>query len=132
MLVLSYTILYVRDVLDTIDFYEKAFGLRCNFTTPQNDYGEMYTGGHTLAFASHQLGKANFKQGFQASKPDELPLGMELAFTTFQLEEDFQKALDAGAVLVEAITEKPWGQKVGYVRDPDGFLIELCTPMPLA
>jgi YD repeat-containing protein len=24
---------------------------------------------------------------------------------------------------------KPWGQVVAYVRDKDGFLIEICTPM---
>lgn len=24
---------------------------------------------------------------------------------------------------------KPHGQTVAYVRDPDGFLIEICTPM---
>lgn len=23
---------------------------------------------------------------------------------------------------------QPWGQTVSYVRDPDGFLVELCTP----
>jgi hypothetical protein len=26
-------------------------------------------------------------------------------------------------------TVKPWGQTVSYVRDLDGFLVEICSPM---
>ena len=29
----------------------------------------------------------------------------------------------------EPLVEKPWGQKVGYVLDNNGFLIEICTPI---
>ncbi|MDO1512736.1 hypothetical protein Q2T41_08715 [Maribacter confluentis] len=57
------------------------------------------------------------------------PFGIEMAFTTETIETDFQKAIDAGAVLYEAIVEKPWGQKVGYFRDDNGFVIEICTPV---
>ncbi|MCL4150664.1 UNVERIFIED_CONTAM: hypothetical protein GTU68_014362 [Idotea baltica] len=52
-----------------------------------------------------------------------------MAFTTENIEADFQKAINAGATLFELIKEKPWGQKVGYLRDNNGFLIEICTPM---
>ena len=38
-------------------------------------------------------------------------------------------AIAAGATLVEKPKTKPWGQTVAYVRDPDGFLVEICTPM---
>ncbi len=31
--------------------------------------------------------------------------------------------------LVVEPNTKPWGQVVAYVRDLDGFLIEICTPM---
>ena len=37
------------------------------------------------------------------------------------------KALSAGATKVTAPAKKPWGQTVGYVRDNNGFLVELCT-----
>ena len=39
------------------------------------------------------------------------------------------KAIEAGAKLYATPKEKPWGQVVGYVRDLDGFLIEICTPI---
>ena len=36
---------------------------------------------------------------------------------------------DKGAVLLAEVVTKPWGQKVGYVRDLNGFIVEICTPM---
>jgi len=125
----AYTILYVHDVTATIAFYENAFGLQRKFITPENDYGELATGEITIAFASIELGNSNFKRGFQKSASADEPFGIELAFTSEDIEADFQKALDAGASEFEPLTEKPWGQKVGYVRDINGFLIEICTPI---
>jgi len=57
------------------------------------------------------------------------PFGIELAFTSKNIELDFEKAKKAGATEVEKIITKPWGQKVGYLRDNNGFLIEVCTSM---
>lgn len=125
----AYSIIYVENVPETIDFYEKAFGFARKFLTPENDYGELASGETTIAFASIELGNANFKKGFDKSTMNKMPFGVELAFTTENIETDFQHAIDAGATVFEPLTEKPWGQKVGYVRDVNGFLIEICTPI---
>ena len=125
----AYTILYVENVAETIEFYEKAFGFNRNFLTPENDYGELISGETTIAFASIELGNSNFKSGFEKISKSEKPFGVELAFTTENIEKDFQNAINLGATEFEPITEKPWGQKVGYLIDNNGFLIEICTPM---
>ena len=125
----GYTIIYVKDVVETIEFYEKAFGFQRKFITPEKDYGELISGATTISFATLELGKANFKKGFKPLQHTEKPVGIELAFVTEDIENDFQKAIAAGAIVYEAIVEKPWGQKVGYVRDNNGFLIEICTPI---
>lgn len=125
----AYTILYVKEVLKTIQFYEQAFGFKRKFITPENDYGELITGETTIAFASITLGKANLKKGFQKSILTNKPFGIELAFISENIELDFEKAKKAGAKEEEKIKTKPWGQKVGYLRDNNGFLIEVCTPM---
>lgn len=127
----AYTILYVENVTDTIQFYENAFGFERKFITPENDYGELITGETTISFASIQLAHSNLEKGFEKMTPSKNPFGIELAFTTETLEIDFQTALDAGATEFSPIKEKPWGQKVGYVRDNNGFLIELCTPIKM-
>lgn len=125
----AYTILYVDNVEKSLKFYELAFGFAIKFLAPGGDYGELISGETTLAFASHTLGESNFKEGFQKAEASAEPFGIEIAFSTENIESDLQKAIEAGAELYEPLKEKPWGQKVAYLRDPNGFLIEVCTPI---
>ena len=97
--------------------------------SPDSDYGELISGQTTIAFASNDLGDSNFKNGFKKLESNDKPFGIEMAFSTENIEADFENAIKAGATEYEPIKEKPWGQKVGYLRDINGFLIEICTPM---
>lgn len=126
----AYTILYVDDVPKSIDFYQNAFGFNQKFLTPEKDYGEVNSGTTTLAFANIELGNSNFQNGFQKSNIKEKPFGIELAFTTHNVEKIMEKAIKNGASQLAETVTKPWGQKVGYVRDINGFIIEICTPIP--
>lgn len=125
----AYTILYVNDVEKSIAFYEKAFGFTRKFVTPENDYGELLVGETTLSFTSTALAKANLIDGFIESNLTNKPLGIEIAFTTKDVDAVVKSSIEAGATLVVEPKAKPWGQVVAYVRDNDGFLIEICTPM---
>jgi lactoylglutathione lyase len=129
MVKFGYTILYVPDVGASIAFYEAAFGLQRKFVTPENDYGELLTGETTLAFASLALAQSNLPDGFQASTASALPFGIELGLVTEDVAGTMAQALAQGATLAKAAAEKPWGQTVGYLRDLDGFLLEICSPM---
>lgn len=125
----GYTILYVDNVVKTIDFYERAFGFERKFITAQNDYGELNSGETTLSFASIELGNSNLQNGFSESDIHQKPFAIQLSFVTEHLEKDLDKAIKAGAIALEPIKSKPWGQQVAYVRDINGFLIEICTPI---
>jgi len=125
----GYTIFYVDSVKETIEFYENAFGFMRKFITPENDYGELLTGETTIAFASMKLGNSNFTKSYEPIMNNLKPMGFEMAFVTENIEEDFSKAIQAGATEYEEVKEKPWGQKVGYLRDNNGLLIEICTPV---
>ncbi len=125
----AYTILYVSDVPKTIEFYHKTFGFEQKLLTPENDYGEIISGTTTIAFANFELGNSNFKKGFTASTLSKEPFGIELAFTTSEVENVMQSAIQNGAIILEKSVTKPWGQKVGYLRDLNGFIIEICTPI---
>ncbi|MXV53161.1 VOC family protein [Pedobacter sp. HMF7647] len=129
MIKFAYTILYVQDVERSVEFYEKAFGFARKFVTPGNDYGELMAGETTLSFASTVLAKSNLTDGFIESSLTNKPFGIEIGFTTDNVEATIKAAVDAGATIVEDPKTKPWGQTVAYIRDPDGFLIEICTPM---
>ena len=127
MVKFGYTILYVEDVEKSIAFYENAFGFLRKFVTPENDYGELITGETTISFASKKLAAQNLKDGFIESNSEDKPFAIELGFITDNVGELVQKATSFGAVLIKEPTQKPWGQIVAYVRDLDGFLIEICT-----
>ncbi len=129
MIKFAYTILYVENVVKTINFYEQAFGFSKKFITPDNSYGEVISGETTLSFASKTLALSNLKDGFIESNLNEKPFGIEIGFTTDDVQAAIKKAIEAGAKLYAEPKEKPWGQVVSYVRDLDGFLIEICTPV---
>lgn len=123
---LKYTILYVENVPETLKFYESAFGFKTRFLHEANDYGELDTGDTTLSFSSlklmNELGK-NPKQA-DATAPV-----FEIAFETQQVKQYLEQAISSGAKLIQDLKEEPWGQTTSYVSDPNGFLIEICSPV---
>lgn len=129
MIKFKYTILYVSDVTRAIQFYEQVFGFVRKFITPENDYGELITGETTISFASHNLAKTNLSAGYIESSRLDKPFGIELGIVTDQVEDLVDKVWEFNGVIVEKPTVKPWGQTVSYVRDLDGFLIEICSPL---
>lgn len=126
MITYGYTILYVSDVARTVAFYIAAFGFTQKMITPEGDYAELETGGTTLAFAAYSVAKYN---GIDIAQSDvgALPPPCEIVFVTDDIEEAFAQAVRAGATVVTEPAQKPWGQMVGYVRDVNGFLVEVCT-----
>lgn len=124
----GYTIVYVPDVLASVAFFEKAFGLKRRFVH-ESGYGEMDTGATALAFATHGLGDSNLPGSYVKASHSELPLGMEIALVTENVADGHARAIAAGAVSIKEPSLKPWGQTVSYVRCPDGTLVEICSPV---
>ena len=129
---LGYVILYVKDVSAALAFYEEAFGLSRRFFQDDNGkaYGELETGATRLAFASLELAKTHLKQEVVAASLDNAPLGFEIALVTPDVLALYARAARAGATAVSEPAAKPWGQTVAYLRDKDGHIVELCTPLP--
>ncbi|CAN5288174.1 hypothetical protein BH11PSE11_BH11PSE11_08090 [soil metagenome] len=125
----GYTIIYVPDVEASLAFFEKAFGFSRRFLHESGTYGELLTGETTLAFAALALGSAHFPNGFVAAHGSPVPLGMEVAFITDDVNAAHEVAVAAGASAVRQPETMAWGQVVSYVRCPDGTLVELCTPV---
>ena len=124
---LGYIIIYVADIPITISFYEKAFRLKLRFLHESNQYAEMETGQTTLAFVNESFAMNSHQ--FRPNRPKELSAGAEIAFVVANVEEQFKQAVDAGAIEVVKPAPKPWGQIVSYVRDNNGFLVEICNPI---
>ena len=84
----------------------------------------METGNTALAFSSRALMRQLGKQP-QPARSD-APC-FEVAFTTADVPQALDRAVSAGAILLQAPEHMPWGQTVAYVADLDGFLVEICT-----
>ncbi len=125
---LGYTLVYVADVAATVDFYERAFGLARRFVHDSGSYAEMETGATALAFAAetlagiHGLSIRNNRRGEPAA-------AFELCLVCDSPEQAYDHAVAAGATALKPVEQKPWGQKVGYVSDLNGCLVELCSPV---
>lgn len=129
---LGYVILYVKDVSASLAFYEKAFGFSNRFFHDDagKAYGELETGATRLAFASLELASASLKQTPVTVSPASAPPASEIAMVTPDVHEVYARALQTGATAYAEPAQKPWGQVVAYVRDIDGHMVEICSPMP--
>ena len=125
-MIFKYTILYVENVAETLDFFCIAFGLEQRMLHESGDYGELDTGTTTLSFSSRKLMTENGKNPGQADAKHPV---FEIAFETDDVAAAFENALAAGAQSIQQPAEMPWGQTTSYVSDPNGFLIEICSPV---
>ncbi len=121
-----YTILYVSNVVQSLDFFEKAFDCKIKMLHESSQYGELDTGSTILAFLSR---KSMQELGKTPSIPDPAKPAFEIAFETDNVAQGVAKAIAAGAKLQREPEKMPWGQTIAYVSDPNGFLIEICTPV---
>jgi uncharacterized glyoxalase superfamily protein PhnB len=91
-------------------------------------YAEMETGGTALAFAHQSMAEANGVEMSPLSRSASAP-PIQVCFVSEQPERDFAHAVAHGATEVRAVEEKPWGQRVGHLRDLNGAAVEICSPM---
>lgn len=124
----GYTILYVPDVTATVEFYERAFGLTRRFVHESGLYAEMETGATALAFAGEAMAEAN-GLAIHPNAAEGLAAGVEICFVTDTPDESYERAIAQGATSIKAVELKPWGQRVAHLRDLNGCVVEICTPM---
>jgi lactoylglutathione lyase len=125
----AYTIIYCNDVPATVAFYQKAFAQKLRFMHESQMYAELETGGTALAFAHHDMAHLNGIPVRPNLMLDASAAGIEVAFTTDNPQKAYETAVAAGAKGVKPPEKKPWGQMVAYVRDLNGCLVEICSPM---
>ena len=128
-MLLGWVIVYVDDPPAAREFYMHAFGLRGGFVAPSGTYAELDTGTTKLAFAAYALGEQNFPGGVHRAPAEGPPPNVELALVHEDVDAAYERALQAGCTSLSAPADKPQGQRVAWVRDPFGTLLELATPL---
>ena len=125
---LGWAIVYVEDPAAAAAFYEGTFGLRTEFVVP-GEYAQMDTGATKLGFASYTLARSNFDGGVREAPSDGPPPNIEIVLVHADVDEAYRIAVDAGCEPLSPPADKPQGQRVGWVRDPFGTVVELATPL---
>jgi len=67
--------------------------------------------------------------GMSLEAPDAHALGFEIGFKVADVDAAIDELIARGATLVAPPTDRFWGQRTAYVRDPDGHLIELAQDL---
>ena len=124
---LGWVIVYVPEIEAALAFYERAFGMTRRFAV--DTYGELDTGS-TVARRSRpsRSAKQNFAGGVARPAADATPFNVELALVSTSTP-PFAHAVESGATALAEPKDKPQGQRVGWVRDPFGTLIEIASPL---
>jgi lactoylglutathione lyase len=123
----------VADVSATVAFYERAFGLALHYMHPSRGYAELDSGAAVLAFIGEDFVAKTSLLGDVAIYRNRLhspTIGAHVALWSDDIESDWRRAVESGALVVTPLSAKPWGQVSGYLRDADGIVVELCTPSP--
>ncbi|MEO1170545.1 MAG: VOC family protein [Myxococcota bacterium] len=127
-MLLGYLIIYVEDVEATLAHYARAFELETTMLHESKQYGELATGSAVLAFAAVEEAEGNGIE-LELSRLGRPAQGYELVLVTPDVARAYARAVDNGATAVRAPEEKPWNQTVAYVRDINGVLVELASPI---
>lgn len=122
----AYTTIFVEDVEKSLSFYEKAFGFKVRFLAESKLYGELDTGSTKLSFVSEKMDKDFHltQNRLNTSSP-----GFFIGFVDENVETASKKALTHGCINVKGPHVTPWGQTVAHLKDLNGILIEICSPL---
>lgn len=122
---LGYVILWCEDIEGAIRFYTDTLGFAQK--ARHGDYVELETGPTTLALVARSFVRDQLHLELPPGGHEASEIG--IVVDRSEVTAAFARAVSAGGTAVQQPHEQPWGQVVSYVRDPDGHLIEICSPV---
>jgi lactoylglutathione lyase len=122
----DYVVLVVEDVGRALDFYCGVLGLPLGHRS--GPYAQLETG--VTRVALYQRGAMAETLGRELESPSIDAPAFELGFKVDDCDTAYDELVAGGATAVVAPTDRSWGQRTAYVRDPDGHLVELAQDLP--
>jgi len=120
-----YVVLIVEQLDRALDFYVEVLGLSLGHRS--GPYAQLNTG--TTRLALYERAAMAETLGLALRAPAQNAPGFELGFKVSDVDAAFSALLKQGAPAVIPPTDRHWGQRTAYVRDPDGYLIELAQDL---
>ncbi|NCC13778.1 MAG: glyoxalase, partial [Spirochaetia bacterium] len=115
----------VDDMPTMIRFYRDVLGFEIKETEDSSNVYLIKDGTLFLMYGREDFGKLTnrtyaYVQGFNGHA--ELALSVD---TFDEVDQEYAKAIERGAVSILEPTTEPWGQRTCYLADPEGNLIEI-------
>ena len=121
---LGYIVRFVTSLEDAVRFYAEVLGQRL---TKRTEHWAQFDGG-SLTFGLSDRAAMAANLGVPEAALGTAPGALELAFEVADCDAAHAAAVAAGARSFSPPQDRPWGERTGYLLDPDGGLVELYTP----
>jgi lactoylglutathione lyase len=121
----DYVVLIVEDLDRALRFYTEVLGLRLGHRS--GEYAQFDTGSTRLALYTRRA-MTNIL-GISLHAPTTYAPGFEIGFKVANVDAAFSDLVARGALPAVPPTDRAWGQRTAYVRDPDGHLIEFAQDL---
>lgn len=122
----DYVVLVVDDLDRSLDFYTGVLGLALGHRS--GPFAQLETGATRVALYERGAMETTLDIGPLRPPAPDAP-GFELGFKVDDVDAAYAELAAAGARPVTPPTDRPWGQRTAYLRDPDGHLVELATQL---
>ncbi|MFH8346720.1 VOC family protein [Streptomyces sp. NPDC018045] len=111
------------DVARLVGFHERLTGVPATWSTPE--FAELGTPSCTLAIAGSRT-VALFGAGTARAAANHTAI---IEFRVADVDAEHRRLAALGCVFVQEPTTMPWGNRSLLLRDPDGNLVNLFTPV---
>ena len=118
-------VLVVEDVDRSLAFYIDILGLRLGHRS--GPFAQLDTG--VTRVAVYERAAMADTLGDSLRAPDLDAPGFELGFKVADCDAAFEELVARGATPAVPPTDRAWGQRTAYLRDPDGHLVELAQDL---
>jgi lactoylglutathione lyase len=121
----DYVVLVVEDLARALGFYCDVLGLPLGHRS--GPFAQLATRTTRIALYERPAMASTLGRELEAPSPD--APGFELGFKVADCDAAYEELVTAGATPAVPPTDRAWGQRTAYVRDPDGHLVELAQDL---